>query len=159
MNTDPVVVFAGLPINDQLVRWDCPTLRYVGYWDLDPGDFGPLKVGEGYWLMLNQPTTISYQGYPDDAATSISLPLPGWHLIGYPHAYSGTDVNQCSLTGTSAPPICSVMPIYGWYPAQLRYWEVGCDGAPINDSKLLQPCQGYWLNTSVAGLTLTIPAP
>ena len=156
LNDDPAVVFTGLPINDQLVRWDCPTLSYVGYWDLFPSDFGPLKVGEGHWLMLDQPTTISYQGYPTAGTGTVPLPQSGWHLIGQPHNGS-TDVNTCSLTGTSAPPVCSVMPIYGWYPAELRYWEVGCDGAPVNDSKVLEPWRGYWLNTPVPNLSLTIP--
>ena len=158
VDPDPAVVFAGLPINDQLVRWDPTTLSYIGYWDVNPSEFGPLKVGEGYWLMLDQHMPVSYQGYPDSAPKSISLPLPGWHLIGQPR--NGiTDVNMCSLTGTNAPPVCSVMPIYGWYPAELRYWEVGCDGEPINDSNLLLPWRGYWLNTPMANLTLVVPEP
>ena len=158
VSTDPAAVFPGLPINDQLVRWDPSSLSYVGYWDGNPGDFGPLKAGEGYWLMLNQPTTITYQYYPQCGPQGIRLPVKGWHLIGQPHNGS-TDVNQCLLTGQNAPPVCSAMPIYGWYPAQLRYWEVGCDGAPINDSNLLEPWHGYWLCTPSANLTLTIPPP
>ena len=156
MDADPAVVFAGIPISDRLVRWDPQTLGYISYFDLIPADFGPLKLGEGYWITLHQPTTITYQSYPDDAAKSISLALPGWHLIGQPHSRA-TEVTQCVLTGANAPAVCSVMPIYGWNPANLAYWEVGCDGAPINDSNLLEPWHGYWLCTQQPNLTLTIP--
>jgi len=154
---DPIVVFAGLPINDQLVRWDPTTLSYVGYWDVNPAEFGPLKLGAGYWLYLNQSATISYQGYPQTVTVSIPLPQAGWHMIGHPHTvYADVRNTNVKLTGSGAPAFCDTLPMFGWYPAQLRYWEVGCEPV-LFDSTRMQPWEGYWYNAPLPNLTLSVP--
>ena len=170
LDDDPAQVFQGIPITDRLYRYDPTRLTYVSYWDLDPADFGPVACGEGYWLYLDQPATLSYQGYHDYfGEVPLSLPLTGWYLIGVPHNL-GVPLADCfvanlTVARTATYPDAAHTELwiqelmYGWYSLQTRYWEVGLDGPPINDDHVLWPWNGYWLQTFTPNLTLNVPAP
>jgi len=169
LDDDPAAVFPGLPITDNLWRYDGALLSYVGYWDIDPSEFGPMQVGEGYWLCLQQPATINYRGYAAyPGPIPVQLPLAGWHMIGQPRE-GDVLLSVCTVTnltdGLTEPYpeaaqtqswLDSVL--YGWYPSEVRYWEVGLDGPPINDDNTLRAWKGYWLKTSTPNLVLNVPA-
>ena len=165
-NVDPAEVFVGVPITDRLYRYDTALLSYVSYWDLNPSEFGPVRLGEGYWLALDQPTIVSYQCYPVAASKSISLSLTGWHLLGTPQN-GEVILADCSVANTSQGRTVSYAgavsegwiqeQMYGWFPAQTRYWEVGLEGQPMNDDNTLRHWCGYWFQSLTPDLTLVVP--
>jgi len=154
-------VFGSTSIEDRLYRYDASRLTYISYSDLDPDEFGKLKNGDGYWLFLDQATTISYQGYVLSGYQPVDLSLAGWHMIGVPHNHN-TLLGNCKVAGREGLTVYLATTtqgwlqelMYGYYPAQSRYWEVGLEGSPIMTTTPLRMWQGYWCNTFVPGLTL-----
>ncbi len=86
-------------------RWDAASQGQIGWSQFNPGDFGNILLGEGYWVYQGDPQgpspvqTVSYSGVPDGVPDAngvktdmwISLSgqqgdgdLGGWHLIGHP---------------------------------------------------------------------------
>jgi len=104
-NPDPTSVFAGAPdgLNYNLIRQD-PSSGMISYDEGDPGSFGNVLLGDGYYLHCYGDGTIQYTGVPDGVPDTtgkktdmwISLPgdqgdgqdLGGWHIIGTPYNHN-----------------------------------------------------------------------
>jgi hypothetical protein len=136
----------------------------VTYDEWSPGLFGDMTTDDGYWLMLESPYTISYQAYGGTAAQkNISLPAAGWNLIGCPFQ---RDVNWEDLMVTMGSTTVDMRtasktnnwlcPIGFWWDASNQsQYDVGLpEDWPY--STQMHPWHGYWLESYVNDLTLTL---
>jgi hypothetical protein len=170
VNPDPKEVFKdklGNPINigDNFYRYDHNSSIYIPYSESTAEEFGLCKRGDGYWLNLLAPTTVSYQGVGSTEPLTLLLPTKSWYMIGIYNIEEELVNIQIKNNATSqtlpfsgavnAGWIDSIL--YGWYPPELRYWEVSLDGPPINDASVVKPWGGYWICTNIDGLELIFP--
>lgn len=100
-----------------------------------------ISVQRGYWLYLNQPTTITFAGPTPDIST-IAL-SPGWNLVGYPRPIARL-------------PSLAFASIAGCLQEALSYsadesgaWSHYVPGV-TGDTFILRPGHGYWLHTNSA---------
>jgi hypothetical protein len=161
----PAIVFAGIPIDGRLHRWDAAARAYVTYSQADPSAFGSVERGVGYWLYADGPQTISYSGAVSSADAEVALHAAGWHLIGHPQA-AAKALSSCSLrnNGTGATHTYADAATLGWISDPM-YWHEQASGSyrgsgldPWDADHSLQPWRGYWTHTA-AGLDLDLIVP
>lgn len=159
-NSDPTVVFAGSHdgVDGTLSRWD-PTNGGVYYDSLDPGGFGNILLGEGYWLQQTGTGHITIDGVldgvPDGSGkkTDMWISLPGnqadagvnppsgggWHLIGNPFddvipVDSGSGVGD-RIKFTDGTVLLNwseaANPPYAWVSATLSGWTPAGGGVDV----------------------------
>jgi hypothetical protein len=149
VDPDPQVVFAGLPIEGALYRYDTVARGYVAYSAARPGDFGPCRAGEGYWLYVYEPASIHYQ----TAGTKnpqITVARSGWAMVGLPRTTSVPLANCLVNTSAGLLPMLQAaaagwvgMPLYAYGGEAAGYQTVSPEGWASDDS--LRPWVGYWL--------------
>jgi hypothetical protein len=165
---DPAAVFDELValglLNGSLYRY-LPGVGYRGWWQDDPAGFGdPIQAGEGYWLYVYGPVTISYDAFVAFAPREIELAEAGWHLIGSGHT-ANVAVSTCTVSqgGGAAVPFAGQSdlwisdPLYGWSIGIGGYFTCGVDVMDSDDS--LRTFSGYWAYAFVTDLTLYVPVP
>ncbi len=160
----PESVFSGIDIDSRLSRWDNPTQSLILYDSWSPEAFGDINVESGYWLESSTAGTISYQGYPS-AATTRDIPLPkaGWAIIGCPFTSEKLWSNTLVRRGTETVPMVTAAHTNGWMNSMGYWWDTStrslCDfGLPEDfaPTETLQPWHGYWVQTHVDDITLTL---
>jgi len=163
VNPDPASVFSGIPLDNKLYRWDNPTQSLVAYDEWMPSGFGNVTLDDGYWLQTASDSTISYQAYAGTPAThTISIVKAGWSIIGCPFL---TDKQWADAEVTYGAQTVSLETARnnGWLNS-MGYWWDSCTqslkilGLPDDwpDSEAVQPWHGYWIQTNVDGLALTL---
>jgi uncharacterized repeat protein (TIGR01451 family) len=165
VNPDPAEVFkdvSGIG-NGILIRYDNSGLDYQTYYDFDPSPFGPCQRGDGYWLYLYQPTTITYQGYNPTETKTIPLPTLSWYLIGGPASETPIASSNWQVKNNTTSEIKSFADALGvWIQDPMTSWDnggyinIGKDEG-IGDDPILKPWTGYWMYTLTDNLTLIIP--
>jgi serine protease len=163
----PPAVFGALPISGRLHRYDPIARGYVTYYDFDPGPFGEIQLGVGYWLYLDAATTVSVWGYVANGAQSLPLPAGGWALVGHPFR-SAVALADCQVRRVSDGQVKvfaqSVgdgwieQPAYAWDTAVLGYQTVGLEVPPYQDDRL-RPWRGYWVSGGSDDVELVVPMP
>ncbi len=161
---DPAVVFNGIDIDGRLYRWDNPTQSLFIYDSWGPEQFGEMNLENGYWLDSFSPGTISYQGIPSSATThDISLPTAGWAIIGCPFPVEKQWPSTTVRHGADTASILDASHTNGWLNSSGYWWDASTQslvdfGLPEDFAswETLQPWHGYWVQTYVSGLTLTI---
>jgi hypothetical protein len=152
IDPSPEAVFVGIPIDARLYRYDNTTCSYVAYSSAAPGAFGNIHAGQGYWLWLDQPATVQYEGYDAGAIWSTPIRGKGWHLIGQPHE-TGTPILGLTANGTHmANEAYLDLPAWGWAPS--GYFTAGRDPW---ESSTLDPWHGYWAYALADEFELTVP--
>jgi len=180
-NPDPASVFAGAPDGlDYRLYGNDPAAGGTVYDSLDPGAFGNVLLGDGYWLNQDSTGTISFDGVADGVPDSssnltdmwISLPgagsgAGGWHLIGCPYNHdiatddgSSTGANVLFTNGSV---------VKNWSDAVAASWvsdvmignnnpgggfNVQYDGLGDDDS--LRAGKGYWVRTYVDNIAMIL---
>jgi hypothetical protein len=164
-NPSPATVFAGIPIDGRLHRWDAVARAYVTYLQANPTPFGNVQQGVGYWLHADGPYTISYTGIAVAGEQRVALPVGGWHLVGHPQAaataLSGCSVHNLALGITEPYPTAVALgwlsdPLYAYDTTAGAYHGTGLD--PWDADNMLRPWRGYWMATT-AGANLELIAP
>lgn len=150
----------GVPANRlRLAHWD-PTLvtgtdgyRYRTY----PGT-PPLAPGIGYWLILTQETTVSFQGNPLPQDQSFFIPLrAGWNQIGHPFLQA-VPVSSLSVATDPADPE-SAIPLstaVGRGMLSGTFWAYSQSEGYVA-AQNLEPWRGYWIRAE-QNLLLKVPA-
>jgi len=175
---DPAGDGSGLDGARYLFRYDAATQSMPQYDHWDPGPFGNMLVGDGYWVKLapGEQTLIQYQGMTDNDTTDmwISLPKAGWSMIGHPYSYpedeaaavanpfpwASVEVTDGTVTKTmlEARNAGWLQSIVYWYDAPTQSMKTV--GLPED----FQPCEtllawhGYWVLTYVDNLALILTA-
>jgi len=162
-NPDPYSVFSGIDIDAKLSRWDKPTQSIVVYDEWMPSGFGDVTVDEGYWLQSASDKTISYQAWAGTAAShTISLPKAGWSIIGCPFL---TDRQWADTEVTLGAQTVSLETARnnGWLSSLGYWWDSSTQGLKTlglpddwPDSEVVQTWHGYWIQSSVDSLALTL---
>lgn len=168
VDPDPTAVFDELVafgyLNGCLHRY----LSGVGYrtwWQTDPGAFGgPLQPGEGYWLYIYSPVTITYDALCTFTEQDICFPQAGWYLIGSGQT-ADVAVSACTTRqgGGPAVPFANQTslwiddPLYTWSAALAGYQTCGVEAGDADDH--LRRFLGYWLYTLADDVTLQVPVP
>lgn len=84
----PWMVVAPNKIPDDLdgiiYRWEAATQSLVMFDMWSPETFGGMLLGDGYWVRLASPWSISYTGVSSTLDKWIGVPSSGWLLIGLP---------------------------------------------------------------------------
>ncbi len=150
----------------QLYTYDTELAGYRIY-PLDLG-YVSLMEGHGYFTRFEGSTEIDVGGSSNHDNVELALDEIGWHAIGNPFVL---DVNVADLSfsdGTTSKSFDQAASD-GWVNGILYRWVTGDSDAygevttPTQDAgataTALEPWDGAWLRTSVANLTLTIPAP
>ena len=165
VNTDPVAVFAGINIEGRLYRWLPDQRRYAAYISGNPGDFGEVQAGVGYWLWADGPETITYEAYPRSEDASTNLPVGGWHLAGSPQTTAKALTSCWVLNKDTSVTKSYAEAAASWWIDDLMYWYdrtsgsyrgCGLDDWDADDS--LRPWCGYWAHTGT-GLNLDLIVP
>ncbi|MDI6827335.1 MAG: family 10 glycosylhydrolase [Armatimonadota bacterium] len=164
VNTNPATVFSGIDIDLKLFRYSRTTWSFIVYDQWSPGDFGPCKTDEGYWLLADGPKTISYQAYaggPTQRSTTLGNNC--WNIIGCPFT---TDKNwenaEVTHAGTTVP-LRIASKENNWLDSVGWWWDnlsqslqtLGLsEDWPATDC--LQPWHGYWVKTNTNDVVLTL---
>jgi photosystem II stability/assembly factor-like uncharacterized protein len=109
-----------------------------GWSALDTG--AALQPGEGYWLQVDQSSSVDLTGVPAASPVVLSY-LAGWQLLGNPF---DVPLPMSSIANHGLITVC-----YSYGPA----W-----GSVDLLTGSLEPGRGYWINLSVA-TTLTLTRP
>jgi PKD repeat protein len=163
VDPDPPAVFAGIPVNLALYRYDPAKRGYIAYNANQPQDFGPCRAGDGYWLYLDQPTTITYAS-TGISSGQITVAQQGWAMIGLPRLEPAAVAACLVEAGSETVPMLQAMqtgwvesPFWG-YQTNVGYFTVGMDPETDADS-MLRPWMGYWLCSNPPGGSLSILLP
>ena len=168
VDPDPTAVFDELAafgyLNGCLHRY----LSGVGYrtwWETDPGAFGgPLQSGEGYWLYIYSPVTISYDALCTFTEQGIHFPQAGWYLMGSGQI-ADVAMSACTVRqgGGPAVPFANQTslwiddPLYTWSTTLAGYQRCGVEAGDVDDH--LRAFSGYWLYALTNDVTLYVPVP
>lgn len=166
---DPAQVFKDeqgnpIDISGNLLRYDSDAQSYKAYHDFDPSDFGQLRNGEGYWLYLSAPTTLSYSGY-ESTGFKYDLDAPGWHLIGCASA-SNVPLDCVRVRPQAEPgelPFRLAVYIKHWLSGSLYWYDSAtgryavCGLDPWHVTGELEPWRGYWVHTCTDDLAVRMP--
>lgn len=163
VNPDPASVFAGIDIDGMLYRWDNPTQGLYLYDVWSPEQFGSVNISDGYWLQSFSADTISYQAKGGAAAQrAIPLPTAGWAIIGCPFQTAMEWGDTAVKNGGQTLSLQSARDS-GWMSSTGYWWDAGTQGLmdlgledDFIDYNVLEPWHGYWVQTYVNGLTLTL---
>jgi len=123
-----------------------------------PGGFGGFEVGRGYWLYLSEGGRAVAYG-PGTLTTKSVLLSQGWSLVGHPQD-NPVLLSDCEVrNGMQTKPFDDAVAA-GWvegvvYGYDGGYFTVRTSGG---DDAYLRPWRGYWMLSSVPGLTLYVPA-
>jgi uncharacterized lipoprotein YddW (UPF0748 family) len=162
VNPAPDAVFAGWPLDGNLIRWEAPTQSQNMYDYWRPDLFGDLQVSDGYLYRDSIGRTISYQAYGGGPAqVDVPLPLAGAALIGCPFnrdmpwenaliTKNGVTVDLRTASKTNNW-LSSVA--FWWNAAEQSQYDVGLPEDWSNDVAI-HPWHGYWMYTFTDGLTL-----
>jgi hypothetical protein len=164
VNPDPVSVFSGISIDGNLYRWDNPVQGLFIYDSWNPGDFGNVNVENGYWLQSASPGIISYQAYPSSGGThDIPLPTAGWAIMGCPFEVDKQWADTMVKHGTDTVPILTAAQTNNWMSSTGYWWDAATQGLSdfglpedFIDWNIIQPWHGYWVQTYVNDITLTL---
>jgi hypothetical protein len=163
LEADPAVVFAGIPIGDRLYRYQAG--GYVPYFDYAPEEFGSIKIGEAYWLFIDQPIKLTVKG--NQKISDVILEKPGpfkWSMIGCPFKrpvslpdlrvrYQG---QETSFETAWLDNGWVVPPLYYYDTQSKAYKTAGID--LFDDSNSLEPWKGYWFDPE-GGIDVVVPLP
>jgi outer membrane protein assembly factor BamB len=170
----PHIVFRGLPIDSTLYRWNDLSADNLAYSALSPGTFGNIDCDEGYWLWMDSPGMIKFNGADVPGARHIKLPQPPadryvCSLIGYPFD-TPQDFSNCTVYNANAPEpktrsVHEAIEL-GWIPCVVFAWDSATqsqyDVGPQESwptSTQLEPWHGYMATAFVPGIELIIPKP
>lgn len=164
VNPGPAVVFNGIAIDGRLYRWDNPTQSLFIYDSWGPEQFGEMDLENGFWLDSSSAGTISYQGIPSSATThDISFPTAGWAIIGCPFPVEKQWPSTTVKHGADTASILDASHTNGWLNSSGYWWDASTQslvdfGLPEDFAswETLRPWHGYWVQTYVSGLTLTV---
>ncbi|KPJ64726.1 hypothetical protein AMK68_00755 [candidate division KD3-62 bacterium DG_56] len=165
LDPDPAVVFGPNQVETRLYRYDTTAKGYVGYLAGDPGLFGDCGRGAGYWLYLDETSSLGYASLPEWSVQTIAAPMAGWHLIGHPWR-GPVALARCLVRDVAANEVVALndAAAAGWLTLPAYYWDrtAGsygrCGGAAASNTTL-EAWRGYWLLTHRPGLELLIPPP
>lgn len=182
LNSDPMDVFTGINIVNNLSRFDATTQGNIGYDDIDPAAFGSILLGDGFWLLSDDEYTVSYDGVTDGipsvgVMTDMYISLPGnlldskdaggYQLIGTPFNHdvpvtvnsTGDNVKLTDgirlLTWKEAADLgwCEAF-MTGYDPTAGSQFSCGYD---LCDREEMEPGYGYWFLTYKDNLVMIIP--
>ncbi|KPJ63591.1 hypothetical protein AMK68_03635 [candidate division KD3-62 bacterium DG_56] len=153
-------------LSGSLHRYDHDRQKYVTYYSFAPAEFGSIRPGDGYWLWLNEDTTICYEAWCTGEPEQLTFPTHGWYLVGSPQP-TDTHIDDTRwYQGLDGPYPFSVIydlwvqdPLVGYHclPLPSGYDYTGLKGTDQDDH--LRQFRGYWLYTFVDDVTLEIPPP
>ena len=162
-------VFNGIPIDGLLLRWDAVAKSSKSYDELDPGAFGNVLIGDGYWLSSAAGASSSYQGLTDTDTMDIwiSLPRAGLNLIGNPFSFDYLWANAKVTDGNETISLYDASQYgRGWILSIATWWD-----APYQSSRdvglpddlcftdYLHPWHGYWVRSNVDKIALILESP
>lgn len=167
-NPDPTAVFAAIPLDGRLARYEADVGEYRLFSDAVPGDFGPLVPGEGYWLYLDDTCVVGYEiaGERPDLPFLVTLPSAGWHLIGG-RGYWVETVNFVWVRNLSTNEELRMffawvdyrwlqLPFY-YYDAEIKGYRRCVYGGGLwnpDTDWYIRPWKGYWVCTFEPDLAL-----
>ena len=131
-NTTPNNLFSGMSYT--MYYWNAPLGPYI-----EPNNDQPVKDNLGYWVKVNENTTVTMTGIPSDSR-AIYL-VAGWNLAHFPLTSENTTPHNlfAGLTCT----------MYYWNAPFGPYIEPNND-QPVEDNR------GYWVHVD-ENTTVTVP--
>jgi len=158
----PTAIFAGIPIDTRLFRYDTTAHNYRTYLNDFPHQFGPCVSGEGYWLYGDAPLVLAYQGMAWDIEQRIPL-AAGWSLIGHPFP-APVPLSDCQIRRADGQrKSLDDAVAAGWISLPLYYYDTAvgsyarCGILPWDADSSVRPWRGYWIHCPIDGLELLIP--
>lgn len=166
LDPQPQVVFSGLPLEGNLMGWDNPTQAQLIYSPLTPEAFGGIHPNEGYWFISDRNTVISYEPAQVEPPTQVDIAIPrtGWTILGCPFL-TPRDWNQASVTHGDRTVTIRTARNWGWIDTICWWWDNSIPGGALSaiglddewmESSTLQPWHGYWLQTFIDDIVLTL---
>lgn len=160
----PAAVFSGIDIDGKLYKWHNSTQGLGIYDSWSPEAFGDVDIENGYWLESASAGTVSYQGIPSSATThDIVLPTGGWAIIGCPFTVDKQWPNTTVKHGVATASIFDASHTYSWLSSTGYWWDASVQGLmeiglpeDFAPWETLQPWHGYWVQTYVDDVTLTL---
>lgn len=161
VDSAPGSVFAGIPLQGALKRWNIPTQSSIIYDSAHPGIFGNIFSAEGYWISVAPGSGFSFAGVSDNnlSDVAVSLPNTGHTVIGNPF---GREFNWLDLKVTNGYKTLSIADAAsaGWLQSSASSWDavnqrtisIGLPGSA--STNVLAPWQGCDVTTSAPNLAL-----
>lgn len=158
-----------IPISGNLHGWNVISQNKVTYNSAEPDKFFNNSIGhlQGYWLWLENPTSLKFNVYIIDEPVKIDI-SQGLNMISYPFQVEQNTANL-SIKNKTTGQTQTIQEARnaGWVSSLLYTWDSTHQGV-IEVSGLtedhasyanLEPWQGYWLIGQMDNLELTIPVP
>ena len=125
-------VFAGI---SGILQIKNETLSYAPGMDAHFNTMENLSVGEGYWVKMSAPASMTIEGSPVNVSTTPLALHAGWNLVAYLPAAAKTPAEALASIST--------------YLQELRHM----DSSPIST---MEPGKAYWMKVTQACM-LTFP--
>ncbi|MFP3902918.1 MAG: FlgD immunoglobulin-like domain containing protein, partial [Armatimonadota bacterium] len=160
---DPATLLNVAPEDLQMAKWDPAEEGYITYAPGSIPEILKLKLGQGFWVLLEQATTINPTGTSAPAGDfSIDL-TPGWHQLANPF-FGPLDFGVSTVTYQSntmdlaSAENAGIMRSFAWvYSAELGDYQLAYPDLGQNTS-LIPPWTGFWVHV-VEPCTLTLSRP
>ncbi|MFO7946968.1 MAG: S8 family serine peptidase [Armatimonadota bacterium] len=160
---DPATLLNIPPEDLQLAKWDPTEEGYITYSPGSIPELLKLKLGQGFWVLLDRATTINPAGATAPAGDfSIDL-TPGWHQLANPFFgpldfAASTVTYQSNTMDLASAENAGIMRSFAWvYSAQLEDYELAYPDLGQNTS-LIPPWTGFWVH-ALTPCTLTLARP
>ncbi|HIE09486.1 MAG TPA: carboxypeptidase regulatory-like domain-containing protein, partial [Armatimonadetes bacterium] len=135
---DPATLLSLPPQSLRLAKWEASQNRYVFYPD-PPAD--RFRIGEGYWIYLDNPVSITVEGIAASPAQPYPILLKaGWNQIGNPFTFT-VDWYRCQVMVDGETMSVEEATRRGILGGGLWTYEFGSYRLAFT----LEPWRGYWV--------------
>lgn len=153
---DPPTVFAGLPLQGTLRRWNAASQSTIYYDPSYPAIFGNVLYSEGYWLNAVAGATLAFTGIADtnDMDVYVSLPYAGQTVVGNPWKKQ-VDWASVKVTNGYATVTLADAAAAGWLRSSASAWDESTQTyAPLAPGAALLPWRACEVTSNVPKLGL-----
>ncbi|HEY3396558.1 MAG TPA: S8 family serine peptidase [Armatimonadota bacterium] len=150
------------PAQLRVARYNPASSAYVMYKSEPLPNFLKLRLGQGFWLNLGQPLTVSPTGQSAPAGDLAAPVVAGWQMLGNPF-FGSVDFAACTATylgntmDLASAEAAGLLLSTAWvYDTATHGYVLVNDGAGGNS--LIAPWQGIWVQ-GLKSCTLNLVRP
>jgi subtilisin family serine protease len=143
-------------------RYNAATQKYVVYAGEPLSPALRLALGQGFWVNLPRPVTVSPTGQSAPAGDFPVSLVSGWQALGNPF-FGAVDFAACTVTSGGTTMDLASAEQAGLVHSQAWLWDAALAGyrminGDTGGSRLISPWQGFWVH-AIKPCTLNVTRP